>query len=427
MDIYLVGGAVRDALMGLPVHDRDWVVVGSTPEAMVAQGFVPVGRDFPVFLHPTTREEYALARTERKTARGYQGFAVHAAPDVTLAQDLARRDLTINSIAAQVINTRAYRSKSLEKTDFSVLIDPYGGQNDIQAKVLRHVSDAFAEDPVRILRLARFAARFADFSVAPQTLALMQQMVASGEVDALVAERVWQELAKGLMTTAPQRMLTVLQHSGALARLLPELTQRLATAPASAAPAAAATTPAADTSAAAAPALPGWAALAYAATLHAPLTVRFACLCLDLANAAALAPLTARLRVPADCKALAGTLLRERATIDHSAALDAHALVALLARCDAIRQPARFAELLLASHCAFCADRPASDVAAGYPQRAFLLQVQAASLGVVTHTLAAKAQAAGLTGPAVGALVQAARLQAVAALIARLAGLAGAD
>lgn len=208
MEIFCVGGAVRDELLGRPVSDRDWVVVGATPEAMQAQGFRPVGRDFPVFLHPHTHEEYALARTERKVARGYRGFAVHSSPDVTLEEDLRRRDLTINAMA--------------RSTD-GRLIDPWGGEADLQAKKLRHVSEAFAEDPVRILRLARFAARFADFSVEPETMALAQRMVAAGEADALVAERVWQEFARGLMEAAPSRMLTVLAQSGALTRILPEL------------------------------------------------------------------------------------------------------------------------------------------------------------------------------------------------------------
>ena len=191
MKTYLVGGAVRDALLGLSGSDRDWVVVGSTPEDMAALGFTPVGKDFPVFLHPRTHEEYALARTERKTAPGYKGFVVHASPEVTLEEDLARRDLSINAIA---------------QADDGRLIDPYGGQHDLQHKVLRHVTDAFREDPVRILRVARFAARFPEFKVAEQTIALMQAMVAAGEVDALVSERVWQELSKGLMATQPSRM-----------------------------------------------------------------------------------------------------------------------------------------------------------------------------------------------------------------------------
>jgi len=208
MQIYVVGGAVRDEMLGRPNADRDYVVVGATPEAMLAQGFRPVGKDFPVFLHPQSHEEYALARTERKTGHGYHGFTFHAAPDVTLEQDLARRDLTINAMA---------------RADDGRLIDPYGGQADLQSKTLRHVGASFVEDPVRILRLARFAARFTDFTVAPETLELMRSMVASGEVDHLVAERVWQELAKGLMEDKPSRMFEVLRECGALARLLPEV------------------------------------------------------------------------------------------------------------------------------------------------------------------------------------------------------------
>src|SRR5688572_14962025 len=196
MDCYVVGGAVRDELLGRPVNDHDWVVVGATPQQMVDRGFLPVGKDFPVFLHPQTKEEYALARTERKTAPGYHGFAFHADPGVTLEEDLARRDLTINAMA------RAADGR---------LVDPFGGQDDLRAKRLRHVSPAFAEDPVRILRLARFAARFGDFEVAPETLALMRQMVASGEVDALVPERVWQELSRGLMEAHPSKMFEVLR------------------------------------------------------------------------------------------------------------------------------------------------------------------------------------------------------------------------
>jgi tRNA nucleotidyltransferase (CCA-adding enzyme) len=220
MQVFLVGGAVRDALLGLPVQDRDWVVVGATPEEMVSKGFVPVGKDFPVFIHPQTGEEYALARTERKSARGYRGFVVHAAPDVTLEQDLARRDLTINSIASHADSPWA---RGQFDADSSVLIDPYDGRGDIQRKVLRHVTDAFREDPVRILRVARFAARFPDFSVAPETNRLMKDMVADGEVDALVSERVWQELTRGLMSSKPSRMFDVLRACSALEKLLPEV------------------------------------------------------------------------------------------------------------------------------------------------------------------------------------------------------------
>src|SRR5688500_12843125 len=205
MQTYLVGGAIRDALLGRPGSDRDWVVVGATPEEMAAQGYLPVGRDFPVFLHPKTREEYALARTERKSAPGYRGFIVHASPEVTLEQDLARRDLTINAIALP--STRAGAT-----LDLAHVVDPFHGRRDLQDKVLRHVTDAFREDPVRILRVARFAARFANFRVAPETMALMREMVDAGEVDALVPERVWQELARGLMEPSPSRMFELLRE-----------------------------------------------------------------------------------------------------------------------------------------------------------------------------------------------------------------------
>ena len=208
MKRYLVGGAVRDALLGLPEGDRDWVVVGAQSQELLDAGYLQVGRDFPVFLHPQTREEHALARTERKTAAGYRGFEVHADPSVTLEDDLLRRDLTINAIA---------------QDEAGALIDPHGGQRDLADKVLRHVSEAFVEDPVRILRLARFAARFDGFTVAIETMALMRRMVDSGEVDALVPERVWQELARGLMEATPSRMFIVLRACGALARLLPEV------------------------------------------------------------------------------------------------------------------------------------------------------------------------------------------------------------
>src|SRR5688572_13415647 len=207
---YSVGGAVRDELLGLPVKDRDYVVVGATPEEMVRLGFKPVGKDFPVFLHPETHEEYALARTERKSGRGYKGFKVYAAPEVTLEEDLRRRDLTINAMA---------------KAEDGTLIDPFGGQRDLEARVLRHVSEAFAEDPVRILRLARFAARFG-FDVAPDTMTLMRRMVECGEADYLVPERVWQEFARGLAEPHPELMFDVLERSGLLGKLFPELKSR---------------------------------------------------------------------------------------------------------------------------------------------------------------------------------------------------------
>ncbi|MYN14026.1 tRNA CCA-pyrophosphorylase [Pusillimonas sp. TS35] len=208
MEVYIVGGAVRDALLGLPAGDSDWVVVGATPEDMSRRGFIPVGGDFPVFLHPRTKEEYALARTERKSGRGYKGFTFYTGTDVTLEDDLRRRDLTINAIARRPDGT---------------LVDPLGGLADLRVRVLRHVGHAFVEDPVRLLRLARFAARFHDFSVAPETMALARRLVADGEVDALVPERVWKEVAKGLMTSHPARMFDVLEDAGALARVLPGL------------------------------------------------------------------------------------------------------------------------------------------------------------------------------------------------------------
>ncbi|MFM2399662.1 MAG: hypothetical protein RL341_1819, partial [Pseudomonadota bacterium] len=208
MNIYAVGGCVRDELLGLPVQDRDWVVVGASPQQLIDAGYLPVGKDFPVFLHPKTKEEYALARTERKTAAGYHGFVFHTDQNVTLEQDLARRDFTVNAIA---------------KAQDGTLIDPFNGQADVRARVFRHVGPAFVEDPVRILRLARFMARFTDFEVADETMALASEMVAAGEVDALVPERVWQELARGLMAQKPSRMFDVLRECGALPKLLPEV------------------------------------------------------------------------------------------------------------------------------------------------------------------------------------------------------------
>ena len=318
MKTYLVGGAVRDALMGREGSDRDWVVVGSTPEAMVALGFQPVGRDFPVFLHPQTQEEYALARTERKTARGYHGFSVYAAPDVTLEQDLARRDLTINAMAQDEQGQR---------------IDPYGGECDIAKKVLRHVTDAFREDPVRILRVARFAARFPDFTLAPDTLQLMQTMVQDGEVDALVSERVWQELSRGLMAEKPSRMLQVLRDCGALARVLPEVNALYGV------PQRAEHHPEIDTG------IHLEMVLDQCARLQAPLEVRFACLCHDLGKATTpadvlprhigheqrsvklLLKLCERWRVPLECKELAEVVAREHGNIHQSLGLGPAALM----------------------------------------------------------------------------------------------------
>jgi len=379
----MVGGAIRDMLLGLSVQDHDWVVVGSTPEELVALGYLPVGKDFPVFLHPKTKEEYALARTERKTARGYHGFEVHAAPDVTLEQDLARRDLTINSIAARACidwTTTPFDA------DLESLIDPFGGQCDIQAKVLRHVTDAFREDPVRILRVARFAARFANFSVAPETMQLMKDMVTHGEADALVAERVWQELSRGLMQAKPSRMLDVLHECGALQKLLPEIK---------------------------------WGSdspliLDFSAAMNAPLAVRFACFINSSVNQSESDPnlMCERLRVPLDCKELATLVLREQNNIHCSYAFSADELVRLLDRCDAFRKPQRFSDVLLACDC--CARGPLALNESAFPQRQRLEGVLKAAQSVVTRVIAEAAQSQGLDGKQIGERVHAARVAAVA-------------
>ena len=413
MGVFVVGGAVRDALMGQPVNDRDWVVVGSTPEAMTAQGFVPVGKDFPVFLHPQTREEYALARTERKTARGYKGFAVQAAPDVTLEEDLARRDLTVNAMA--VPEALAHQAPT---TWTGQIVDPYGGQRDLQSKVLRHVTEAFAEDPVRILRLARFAARFADFSVAGDTMALMRQMVEDGEVDHLVPERVWQELAKGLMAAKPSRMFEVLRECGALKVLLPELDRLWGV------PQRPEYHPEIDTG------VHMMLVMDMSARLNMPLPVRVACLMHDLGKGTTpadvlprhighegrsvklLQKVCERLRVPTDCKELAEVVAREHGNIHRSAELGPEALMRLLERCDAIRQPERFARVLQACECD-ARGRLGFDEAA-YPQADRLLKAQQAALSVETAPIAQAAAAQGLKGPKIGEQIAKARIQAIA-------------
>jgi len=414
MKIYMVGGAVRDALLGRKVADHDWVVVGATPEAMTAQGYLPVGKDFPVFLHPQTREEYALARTERNSARGYRGFEVYAAPEVTLEQDLARRDLTINSIAAPA---RPESAKDLFEPDFTALIDPFGGQHDLQKKVLRHVTDAFREDPVRILRIARFAARFADFSVASETLAMMQNMVQDGETDALVPERVWQELARGLMEDKPSRMLEVLRACGALQKLLPEVDRLWGV------PQRAQYHPEVDTG------IHLMMVLDMAAQLGAPLPVRFACLCHDLGkgttpaevlprhigheerSARLLKGVCQRLRTPVDCREIADVVAREHGNIHRSSEFSPAAVVRLLERCDAFRKPQRFADILLACECD-ARGRLGLEQSA-YPQRPRLLKALAASQGVATDQVAAQALAAGQSGPKIGEWIYRARVAAV--------------
>ena len=347
---------MRDTLLGLSVQDRDHVVVGATPELMTRLGFRPVGRDFPVFLHPVNGEEYALARTERKTAAGYKGFQVYASPDVSLEDDLLRRDLTINAMAMDADGN---------------LLDFHGGKADLAARVLRHVSSAFTEDPVRILRVARFAARLIDFTVAPATLALMRQMVACGEVDALVPERVWQELARGLMEPRPSRMIAVLRDCGALARVMPELDRLFGI------PQDPRHHPEIDTGD------HTLRVIDQSAALGGALPVRFAALCHDLGKGltpaehlphhaghettgAALAKSMAeRLRAPADCRELAVCVARWHGQAHNAVNLDATGLLALLEHTDAFRRPGRFEDFIAACRADFHG-RP------GYEDRSYL-------------------------------------------------------
>jgi tRNA nucleotidyltransferase (CCA-adding enzyme) len=374
MKIYEVGGAVRDELLGLPVKDRDYVVVGATPEDMTRLGFRPVGKDFPVFLHPQSHAEYALARTERKMARGYRGFQVNAAPDVTLEDDLRRRDLTINAIA---------------RDEQGELIDPYGGERDLRAKLLRHVSEAFAEDPVRILRVARFAARFADFSIAPETLQLMRSMAANGEVDALVAERVWQEFAKGLMEAKPSRLFEVLIDAHALQRVAPEFASL-------------------DASHVA------LRKLDTAADENASLAIRYATLLTAIDgrrsppraalqgndDSAPVLSVSQRLRVPGECTDLAKLVMRWIESVERARALAAEDLLQLLLGADALRRPQRFRDLLRV--CGYVIGTEA-DLAVSY-----LIQAQAALAAVDTKSVVAAAQSSA----EIPALVCAAQLAA---------------
>jgi tRNA nucleotidyltransferase (CCA-adding enzyme) len=389
MNIYVVGGAIRDELLGVPVQDRDYVVVGATPEQMVAQGYRPVGKDFPVFLHPQTHEEYALARTERKTAAGYHGFQFFYAPDVTLEEDLARRDLTINAMARQL---------QPDGTLTGPVIDPFDGQADLQARVFRHVSDAFLEDPVRILRVARFAARFTDFTVAQETQVLMRKMVSAGEVDALVPERVWQELSRGLMEARPSRMFEVLRECGALVRILPEIDALWGV------PQRADYHPEVDTGVHVMMVVDHAAAQGYA------LAVRFAALTHDLGKATTpedvlprhighegrsvdlLKPLCERLRVPNECRDLAVLVAREHGNIHRVMDTGAAGVVRLFERCDALRKPARFAEALQA--CEADARGRLGFEASEYPQaerlRVALVAARAVDAGAVALGLAGK-------------------------------------
>ena len=343
MRVYRVGGSVRDELLGLPVKDRDYVVVGATPESLVRLGYRPVGKDFPVFLHPETHEEYALARTERKTSRGYKGFEVLTSPHVTLEEDLARRDLTINAIA---------------KDEAGQIIDPFNGVSDLKAGILRHVSLAFSEDPVRILRVARFAARF-NFQVIPETLSLMKDMVQNGEVNALVAERVWQELAKGLMAEVPSKMFLTLRDCDALACILPEVDALFGV------PQPEHAHPEIDTG------IHVMLVIDYAAKKNYPLTVRFAALTHDLGKAATpreLWPkhighetrsigltekLCNRIRVPKNCRDLALLVARYHGDVHRAGELRPATMADMLQTTDAYRKPQRFEEFLQACACDF--------------------------------------------------------------------------
>ena len=401
---YLVGGAVRDALLGRETNDRDWVVVGARPEDLLEAGYLAVGQDFPVFLDPVHKEEHALARTERKVGAGYRGFTVQFDPGVTLEDDLRRRDLTVNAIA---------------QDENGALIDPFGGARDLDARLLRHVSPAFSEDPVRILRVARFAARFTDFRVADETVALMRQMVAAGEVDALVPERVWQELSRGLMEAQPSRMLAVLRDAGALARLLPEVDRLWGV------PQPAEHQPEIDTG------VHLMMVLDTAARLGASLPVRFACLGHDLGkgttpadvlprhlgheqrSARLVRDVAERLRVPVACRELAERVASEHGNVHRSGEFGAAALVRLLERCDAFRRADRFDELLLACECD--ARGRLGREAAPYPQRQRLATARALAAAVDTAAVAGEAAARGLAGAALGQAIHAARIDAVSA------------
>jgi tRNA nucleotidyltransferase (CCA-adding enzyme) len=398
--VYRVGGSVRDELLGLPVKDHDYLVVGSDPDEMVQLGYRPVGKDFPVFLHPDTNEEYALARTERKTGRGYKGFTVYAAREVTLEQDLARRDLTINAIA---------------RDSDDKLIDPFGGAEDLRRGVLRHVSDAFVEDPVRILRVARFAARFA-FEIAPETLALMRRMVAGGEVDHLVPERAWQELARGLMESRPSLMFEALRACGALARILPEVDALFGV------PQPPEYHPEVDTG------LHILLVIDYAASRGFPLAVRFAALMHDLGKGTTpraqwphhagheargvelIRAVCERLRVPVACRDLALLAARYHGQIHDAQALRPATVVRLLEHTDALRRPERFEHLLEACACDFHG-RPGFETLAYAPApllRAALTAARSVDAGAIAGRLDDPAKIPGAVHQARVAAVKAA-------------------
>jgi tRNA nucleotidyltransferase (CCA-adding enzyme) len=407
--VYRVGGSVRDELLGRGIADRDWVVVGATPEILIASGYKPVGRDFPVFLHPETREEYALARTERKHGRGYRGFEFFVSPDVTLDEDLARRDLTINAMA---------------RDERGALIDPFGGEADLRAGVLRHVSPAFVEDPLRVLRVARFAARFG-FAVAPATAALMRKLAASGELALLAPERVWQELARGLMEGHPSRMLAVLRDCGALGRLLPEVDALFAAPRPATRPATRPEEVDAGTRMSR--------ALDYAAARAFPLTVRYAVLADDLGGAespASIEPkrhgpgvrnvrlaerVSRRLRTPVECRDAARLAARWLRAVHRARELRPAALLDLLTAADALRRPARLDALLDACECAVLSlPRAGEDYAAARIVRAALAVVNRVDAGAIARAVTDKRRAgAAERADATGKAIRAARLEAL--------------
>lgn len=403
MRVYLVGGAVRDAALGLPVRERDWVVVGATPEELTRAGYTPVGREFQVFLHPESKEEYALARLEKKTGPGYRGFATAFSPDVTLEDDLTRRDLTVNAMA---------------RAEDGELVDPHGGLRDLEARVLRHVSPAFVEDPVRILRVARFAARFAPlgFTVAPETLALMRTMVENGEAAALVAERVWQETARALATGRPEVYFEVLRACGALAVVFPEIDALFGV------PQPEKWHPEIDAG------VHTMMVLAQAAQLSAAPTVRFAALTHDLgkgrtprerwpmhhghevASVALVDALCDRLKVPNDHRELAKLAARYHCDVHRAGELRAATILTMLERCDALRRPERFEELLLA--CEADARGRLGFENRPYPQAEYLRRCFAAAKAVVLD----EAARAGLDGAQIGVRLHELRAQAIAAV-----------
>jgi tRNA nucleotidyltransferase (CCA-adding enzyme) len=403
MQVYLVGGAVRDALLGLPVKERDWVVVGSTREELLRLKYREVGRDFPVFLHPDTHEEYALARRERKVAPGYRGFSVEFGPEVTLEEDLARRDLTINAMA-----------RSAE----GALLDPYGGKRDLDTRVLRHVSDAFIEDPVRVLRVARFAARFAPlgFGVAADTLALMQSMVLRHEVDALVAERVWQESEKALKEPAASTFFKILRECGALARIYPEIDALFGV------PQPAQWHPEIDTG------LHTLMVLDQAARLSDETKIRFAALVHDLGkgttppaewpshrgheerSVALIEALTERLHIPSDHRELAVIVARYHGIAHRAFELKPKTVLDFMERADAFRRPQRFADALLACE-ADSRGRTGLETRP-YPQRPYLLAAAAAAASIKPTS----EEIAAHSGAEIAAHLRRRRMHAIAAV-----------